>query len=83
MSGPFSSVAGAQVVSGSLLVPSVGAWTADLHLATVQALNGVVSVVVGTLTLSGAVVRADAYGGQTRVRLVGGKGGWRGVVTQT
>ena len=81
MSGPFSSVAGAQVVSGSLLVPSVGAWTADLHLATVQALNGVVSVVVGTLTLSGAVVRADAYGGQTRVRLVGGKGGWRGVVT--
>lgn len=73
----FSSVAGFSVVRGSLLIPQVGMWTADLYLATDQAVAGVVPVVVGNLTLSGFSFRSNTYGGQTRVRMVGGKGGWR------
>lgn len=76
----FASVAGHQVVSGSLLIPLVGTWTADLHLATDQPVAGAVTVVLGNLTLHGAVVRSQAYGGQTRARLVGGYGGWRSTV---
>lgn len=73
----FASVAGIQVVGGSLLVPMVGAWSADLYLATDQAVSGAVPVTIGNLTLIGFVYRSDAYGGQTRARLVGGYGGWR------
>lgn len=73
----FASVNGLQVVGGSLLIPLVGAWTADLQLATDQQLSGPAQVVIGNLTLQGFVYRAKPYGGQVRARLVGGAGGWR------
>jgi hypothetical protein len=73
----FATANGLQIVSGSLLIPLVGAWTADLQLATDQAIAGQVSVVIGNLTLQGFAYRSQAYGGQTRARLVGGYGGWR------
>jgi hypothetical protein len=73
----FASVGGFQIVSGSLIVPLVGAWTADLVLAGEETLSGKVSVVIGNLTLAGAVYRSEAYGGQTKCRLVAGAGGWR------
>jgi hypothetical protein len=76
----FSSCAGLQIVSGSLLIPQVGAWTADLQLAGSQSLSGTVTVLIGNLSLSGTVFRSAAYGGQTKVRLVGGAGGWRTAV---
>lgn len=75
--GFFASCAGFQVVGGSLMVPMIGAWTADLQLATSNAVTGPVSVVIGNLTLQGYVYRSEPYGGQTRARLVGGYGGWR------
>jgi hypothetical protein len=77
----FASVAGFQLVSGSLVVPLIGVWTADLQLAGEETVSGQVSVVIGNLTLVGAVFRSDAYGGQTHVRLVGGAGGWRTSIT--
>ena len=73
----FASVNGIQIVAGSLVIPLVGAWTADLHLATAQQVTGQATVVIGNLTLVGNVFRSDPYGGQTRVRIVGGAGGWR------
>ena len=73
----FASVNGLQIVGGTLIVPLVGAWTADLHLATDQAVSGQATVVIGNLTLVGAVFRSEAYGGQVRARIVGGYGGWR------
>jgi hypothetical protein len=73
----FSSVNGLQIVSGSLVIPLVGAWTADLHLAGDTPITGAVTVVIGNLTLAGTVYRSDVYGGQTHARLVGGAGGWR------
>ena len=80
MSGFSASVNGFQVVGGSLLVPLIGAWSADLSLASDAPLAGPVSVVIGNLTLAGFVIRSAPYGGQTRVRLVGGRGGWRRVI---
>jgi hypothetical protein len=80
MSAYFASVNGNQIVSGSLLIPLVGAWTADLHLATDAALTGAVVVVIGNLTLHGSVYRSSSYGGQTRARIVAGAGGWRSVI---
>ncbi len=74
----FSSCAGLQIVSGSLLIPKVGAWTADLELAGTGAVGSKVAIVIGNLTLTGTAIRAEAYGGQTKARLVGGAGGWRG-----
>jgi hypothetical protein len=76
----FASVAGYPVVAGKLLIPAVGIWTADLHLSAIGTVSGAVSVAIGNLTLAGFVYRQDSYGGQTRVRLVGGAGGWRTLV---
>lgn len=73
----FASCNGLPIVGGQLLIPRVGAWTADLHLATQQPVSGAATVVIGNLTLAGAVFRSDVYGGQVRARLVGGAGGWR------
>lgn len=73
----FASVNGQPIVAGTLLIPLVGAWSADLHLATDQSITGSVQVVIGNLTLQGFVYRVDVYGGQVRARLVGGFGGWR------
>lgn len=73
----FASCAGLQVVGGTLLIPFVGAWTADLQLATQQMVSGRVEVVIGNLTLQGFVFRSESYGGQVSARLVGGAGGWR------
>jgi hypothetical protein len=76
----FSSVNGIRVVSGELSIPLVGMWTADLQLATSDAVTGSATVVVGNLTLMGSVYRSDTYGGQTRCRLIAGAGGWRSPV---
>jgi hypothetical protein len=76
----FASVAGLSVVSGTLMIPLVGAWTADLHLAGSTQISGSVQIVIGNLTLQGHVYRSEIYGGQVRARLVAGAGGWRTVI---
>ena len=76
----FASVNGMQVVGGSLMIPMVGAWSADLDLATPVPLSGPAQVAIGNLILVGTIYRSDIYGGQTKARLVGGAGGWRGSI---
>jgi|HubBroStandDraft_5_1064220.scaffolds.fasta_scaffold60799_2 hypothetical protein len=76
----FASVNGLQVVGGTLMIPLVGAWTADLHLAAANVLTGAATVVIGNLTLKGTIYRSEPYGGQTRARLVAGAGGWRTMI---
>ncbi len=73
----FATCAGLQIVAGSLMIPLIGAWTADLTLATDQQVSGQVEVVIGNLTLQGTIYRSEFYGGQVRARLVGGYAGWR------
>jgi hypothetical protein len=77
MSGFFSSFQGLQIVSGELSIPLIGTWTADLQLAGAGTVSGTGPLVIGNLTLTGTVFRADSYGGQTHARIVGGNGGWR------
>lgn len=78
MSGFFATVNDLPVVGGSLLIPLVGAWTADVALAGQDPLDpGPATFVIGNLTLQGTVYRSSVYGGQTHARLVGGAGGWR------
>ena len=76
----FASVNGIRIVSGQLMIPLVGMWTADVQLATDQPVTGRATVVVGNLTLIGTVYRSQAYGGQTRARIVAGVGGWRTII---
>jgi hypothetical protein len=73
----FASCAGQPIVSGELMIPLVGMWTADLHLATDTPVSGQVTIVIGNLTLLGTVYRSEPYGGQTHARIVAGYGGWR------
>jgi hypothetical protein len=77
----FATCAGQPIVAGSLMIPLIGAWTADLHLATDTPVSGAVQIVIGNLTLNGFVYRAEPYAGQVRVRVVAGFGGWRTMVT--
>jgi hypothetical protein len=59
------------------MIPLVGAWTADLELATDEPVSGQVEIVIGNLTLQGTVYRSEFYGGQVQARVVGGYAGWR------
>lgn len=79
MGAPFSAANGLQIVSGKLLLPLVGMWTADLQLATSQPFTtpSAVTITIGNLTLVGTVYRSSTYGGATSIRCVAGAGGWR------
>ncbi len=77
MSKPFATLNGIPIMSGTLAVPSVGMWTADIAINTDDAISGAAVVVLGNLTLAGTVVRSAPFAGQTRARIVGGSGGWR------
>lgn len=79
--GFFASVAGFQIVSGTLIIPLTGMWTADLRISTQNPVSGNVTVIIGNLTLQGFVYRSEFYGGQTRARLVAGYGGWRQIIS--
>lgn len=74
----YASYAGSRCVSARVTLPPWGAWTADLLLSD----EGVVAprgpLVIGNLTLVGAVLpgRDAPFAGSRSVRLVGGAGGW-------
>lgn len=73
----FATLNGVPIVAGSLIIPLIGMWTADIELATDMAETGAATIVLGNLTLVGTVVRSSPFAGQTRARAVGGAGGWR------
>lgn len=66
---------GSPITRACLVMPRVGAWTADIELDEVVAPMGVLTLVIGDLTLVGAVVRFGQWHGGTLARLVGGVGG--------
>jgi len=76
----WGSANGARIVSGTLSMPLYGAWTADLALQTTTPLSGSVTLVVGNLTLVGAVYRQAVFAGVLEARLVAGAGGWSKLV---
>jgi hypothetical protein len=80
MSSYWGNVNGQRIVSGSLGIPLLGLWVADVVLSNAQALPTAVSLVVGNLTLAGAVYRQAIFGGLVEARIFGGAGGWHKTV---
>lgn len=76
----FATLAGNQIVRGSVTIPMYGTWTADVWLADATVLEGTVSLVIGDLSLKSTITRGGPYTGQASYRLVGGAGGWRKTV---
>lgn len=69
---------GAAVTGGRVILPRIGAWTADLTVDSTEALEGRVALQLGeAAALVGTVVpgRAELYEGMFRTRVVGGAGG--------
>jgi hypothetical protein len=62
-------------MSGSLLRPLRGAWTADLEVDADAAPAGTLTLSGAGLTLVGTVVTSQSWNDRQRCRLVGGKGG--------
>jgi hypothetical protein len=77
---PFAALNGVPIVGGTLAVPLVGMWTADLRLASDQVQTGAASVTLGNLSLVGTIYRSSPFAGQTRARVIGGAAGWRSQV---
>lgn len=75
MTGQFQ-LAGRRVLSGQLLRPRIGVWSADLVVDGDEPLSGRVtlSTEAGT-TFVGTAARAEPDDGTLRVRLIGGGGG--------
>lgn len=75
----FASYAGSRLVTARLTLPPWGAWTADLLLASDGEVPTTGALVIGNLTLIGAVLpgRDGPFAGSRTVRLVGGAGGWQ------
>lgn len=71
----FATCAGSPVLRGSVHLPRVGAWQADLELDVDVVPTGEVELRVGrALTLRGTVVSGGLFAGEARVRVVGGRG---------
>ncbi len=78
----YASVNGDRIARGSVTLPLYGAWCADVVLANTGALDGLVTVQLGDLTLHGTAIRQANFAGALGVRIVGGAGGWRQRVAQ-
>lgn len=73
----LASVNNQTVVSLNLAIPLYGLWVADVALSSGTAIAaGAVALVLGNLTLTGAVYRQNVFADQVKARLVGGAGGW-------
>lgn len=72
----WGTVSGSTIVSGSIGIPLLGAWVADVVLRQSVTLPTRISLTIGNLTMAGAVYRQSAFAGLLEARLVGGAGGW-------
>jgi hypothetical protein len=73
----FCEVSGNRVVHGTITIPFLGIWHADLLMDQVVELSGLQTVTLGPLSLKGTSILAGTFSGSTRTRIVGGYAGWR------
>ena len=73
-------LAGQEVLSGTITQPRNGAWTADLQVAGEVALSGAVQLSDGTSVYNGSIASGAVFAGRGHWRVVGGKGGLGGVL---
>lgn len=78
---PAGASAGPAVLSATLELPRVGAWVAEVSLATDSVPSGKVELVLGdVLTIKGTVSRAAVFEGRVSARVVAGADGLRKAV---
>lgn len=84
MTESFLALNGVRVVSAHVSIPYYGTWTADVLVSVQDALavGSKVTLTLGNLSLVGAVYRSGPFAGSSRLRIVGGGGGWMKQVTQ-
>lgn len=75
----YASLNGNQILKATITIPMRGTWTADVLLEAepTQALTGLLTLSVGSLTLRGTAARAGEFVGGYSARVVGGYLGWR------
>lgn len=74
----FITLAGKRVTEGRITHPECGPWHADVTVENELVLEGVTSLVIGSDTYACATWRTPhPFSGSTRVRVIGGFGGWR------
>lgn len=73
----FAQVNGIQAHRLSITMPYYGIWEGDIELVTPNTITNPISLVIGNLTLAGAIYRYSSFAGTTYLRLVGGAAGWR------
>lgn len=78
----FAAVNGQRLTRVNLTIGNVGPWIADCDFESEPDVSGRVTLVIGTLIAQGTVDPASSgtFGAQTRVRIIGGAGGWATVV---
>lgn len=74
----FATLNGAAVFEGTISIPRVGAWHADLSINSETILAGRATLVIdGGLTLAGTANRSGVWQGTSKLNLVGGADGLR------
>jgi hypothetical protein len=67
----------ARVAKLDLTIPYYGAWVADVEVPLPAAsFTGQQTLTIGNLVLLGASLRGGSFAGESKMRLVGGFGGW-------
>lgn len=64
------------IYKGSLFMPLYGMWCLDAVLSLANTITNPCTIVIGNMTLVGAVYRTQAFAGATFARLFAGQGGW-------
>lgn len=72
----YATLAGIRVSSARVTLPLYGVWVADVVLPVSPVLSGLISLVIGSLTLVGTPTQQADYGGDRTLRMVGGRDGW-------
>ncbi len=73
----YASIDSVQITDARIVVPRIGSWFADLTLATEKTITGTHSLTVGDLAWKCTVWRGAAFQGRTRLKVIGGYGGWQ------
>lgn len=76
----YATYAGLRITHGVISIPYVGLWAADVKLADSTVAPATGTIVLGSLTLVGALGRSGALGGTRGIGVNGGAGGWRRTV---
>ncbi len=76
----YASYAGSRIVRGSVSIPLYGGWSGDFDLATSDSVPDTGVLSIGNLSLQSFAFRRSAFGGQRKLRIGAGFGGWRKIV---